>query len=134
MAALQSVVLTDRTPVTPVNHTFVPRDVKNGTGLVVNTAGVPVGEEKLTISMRKTGSKFRGSLTMALPVVQTQTINGVSTPVVVRTAYVSVSVTFDDTSTTQERTNTIGMLADAFGTSKTLIHKSFVDLEGVYGS
>jgi len=133
MPALQSIVLNDR-ETTPVAHTFVPRDVKSGTGLVVRSTGVPVGEEKLTIAMRKVNDKFRGKLTLAVPVVQTQTINGISTPVLVRTAYVNLEVQFSEESSTQERTNVIGMLADALGTSKTLVHKTLVDLEGVYGS
>lgn len=133
MPALQNVVLTDRAT-TPVNHTFTPRDVKDGTGLVVNSSGVPVGEKKLTVSMRKLGSKYKGKLTLAVPVVVDETVNGVSTPVVVRTAYASIDLTFDSTSSTQERTNLVGMLASALDTSKTLVHKSLVDLEGVYGS
>lgn len=133
MPALQNVVLTDRAS-TPVAHTFTPRDVKDGTGLLVNTAGVPVGEKKLTVSMRKTGSKYKGKLTLSVPVVVDETINGVVTPKVVRTAYATIEVQFDDTSSTQERTNLIGMLADSLGTGKVLVHNAFVGLEGVYGS
>lgn len=133
MPALQNVVLTDRAA-TPVAHTFTPRDVKDGTGLVVNTAGVPVGEKKLTVSMRKSGSKYKGKLTLSVPVVVDQTINGVVTPIVARTAYATVEVQFDDVSSTQERTNIVGMLADALGTNKVLVHNAFVNLEGVYGS
>jgi hypothetical protein len=99
----------------------------------VSNSGVPVGEEKLTVSMRKSGSKFRGKLTLTMPVVQNQTVNGITIPTAVRTAYATLDVTFDEGSSTQERTNLIGMLADALGTSKTLVHNSLVGLEGVYG-
>lgn len=133
MPALQSISILDR-EATPVAHAFTPRDVKNGTGLVVRGSGVPVSEEKLTVSMRKVGTKFRGKLTLAVPVVVNETINGVVSPKLVRTAYAEVNVTFDEQSSTQERTNIIGMLADALGISKTLVHTSFVSLEGVYGS
>jgi len=133
MPALQSLVLTDRAA-TPVNHTFTPRDVKDGTGLVVHSAGVPVGEKKLTVSMRKSGSKYKGKLTLSIPVVVDQTVNGVVTPIVARTAYATLEVQFDNTSTTQERTNLIGMLASGLATNKVLVHSAFVDLEGVYGS
>jgi len=133
MPALQSISINDRATPTPVAHVFQPRDVQNGTGLVVSNSGVPVGEEKLTVSMRKSASKFRGKLTLTVPVVQTETVNGISIPVAVRTAYATLDVTFDDTSSTQERTNLIGMLADALGTSKTLVHNTLVGLEGVYG-
>ncbi|DAD50963.1 coat protein [ssRNA phage SRR6255746_4] len=133
MPALQSISINDRATPTPVAHVFQPRDVQNGTGLVVSNSGVPVGEEKLTVSMRKSASKFRGKLTLTVPVVQTETVNGISIPVAVRTAYATLDVTFDETSSTQERTNLIGMLADALGTSKTLVHNTLVGLEGVYG-
>lgn len=133
MPALQSISINDRATPTPVAHVFQPRDVQNGTGLVVSNSGVPVGEEKLTVSMRKSASKFRGKLTLTVPVVQTETVNGISIPVAVRTAYATLDVTFDETSSTQERTNLIGMLADSLGTSKTLVHNTLVGLEGVYG-
>lgn len=133
MPALQSISVNDRATPTPIAHVFQPRDVQNGTGLVVSNSGVPVGEEKLTVSMRKTGSKFRGKLTLTMPVVQNQTVNGITIPTAVRTAYATLDVTFDEGSSTQERTNLIGMLADALGTSKTLVHNALVGLEGVYG-
>lgn len=133
MPALQNLAVVDR-ETTPVTHTFVPRDVKDGTGLVVRNTGVPVGEEKLTVSMRKVGSKFRGKLTLSVPIVQNETINGVTLPKVVRTGYATVEFTFDETSSTQERTNLQGMVADALGVTKTLVFKTLVDLEGVYGA
>jgi hypothetical protein len=71
-------------------------------------------------------------VTLSVPVVQTQTINGVSTPVVVRTAYADVNFTFDATSTTQERKNLVGMMADALAAGKVLVNGAIVDLEGVY--
>lgn len=131
MPALQNISINDRVPTA---HAFTPRDVKNGVGLVVANGGTPVGEERLTISMKKSGAKYRGMLRIAVPVVATEVINGVSKPIVVRTAYVDLNVTFDETSTETERTNLVGMLADALGTSKTLVHNALVKLEGVYGS
>lgn len=134
MPALQSIALDDRTPVTPVTHSFIPRDIKAGVGLVVANAGVPVGEERLTISMRKSGARFKGDLRIALPVVVTETINGVDVPRVVHTDYVEASVNFDERSTPQQRNNAVGMLADALGIDKVLVHQAFVGLEGVYGA
>lgn len=133
MATLQNVSLLDRAT-TPLAHVFTPRDVKDGTGLVVNSAGVPVGEERLTVSMRRNAKKFRGKLTLTIPIVVNETINGVVRPSVVRTAIASIDITYDEGSTLQERTNLIGMLADALAVSKVLVHKSLVELEGVYGS
>lgn len=131
MPQLQAISLNDRETV-PVAHAFVPRDIKDHVGTVVRSSGIPVGDETLTISMKRASTRYRGKLTLAVPVVQTQTINGVSTPVVVRTAYADVNLTFDPTSTTQERKNLVGMVADALSASKTLVNSALVDLEGIY--
>lgn len=133
MPQLQSVILTDRTPVTPVNLTFVPRDIDvNGVGTVVNTPGTPIGEKRLTVSMKKRNSRYNGQARLTLPVVATETINGVSRPIVVRTAYVNVDVTFDEKSTEQERTDAIGLMGSALATGKVLVNDALVKLEGVY--
>lgn len=133
MPQLQSIVLTDR-ETTPVNHTFVPGqiDQPNNVGVVVETTGVPVGEPTLTISMRKVGEKLHGRLTLSIPQVQTQVINGVSNPLVVRTAVADLSVKYAVTSTLQERANLVGMLYSALATSKTLVNDALVKGEGVY--
>lgn len=132
MPQLQNIILTDRAS-TPVNHTFVPRDIENGVATVVETSGVPIGNNTLSISMRKNGAgKYRGTLRTAFPVVQTQTINGVASPVVVRTAYVETTVTFDERSTQQERADAIGMHESALLASKVLVNDTFVKLEGIY--
>lgn len=132
MPQLQNLVLTDRTPVTPVDHTFTPRDIVAGVGSVVETTGVPVGEARVTVSQKKTGTKHSGEVRLAIPVVQTEDVNGIERPVVVRVAYVTLKTSFDQDSTEQERTNAIGMMASALGTSKTLVHDSLVKLQGVY--
>lgn len=131
MPQLQAISLNDR-ETTPVAHAFVPRDIKNGVGTVVRSTGVPIGDESLTVSMRRANARYRGKVTLSVPVVQSQVINGVTTPVVVRTAYADVNFTFDATSTTQERKNLVGMIADSLAASKTLINGAIVDLEGVY--
>lgn len=132
MPALQSVILTDRTPVTPVNHTFVPRDSKDGVGLVVTDTGTPIGEKRLTVSMKPTGTRYKGEVRLTLPVVVNETINGIVVPKVARIGYVNLSVSFDETSTKQERDDAIGMMASALGTAKVLVNDSQVKLEAVY--
>lgn len=134
MPTLQNLVLKDRTPGTPVDHTFTPDNVENGVGTVVESNGTKVGDSKFTISRKKSASgrhNIVGKLT--IPVVVMETINGVQYPKVVRTAYVEVKASFDSASTTQERTNAIGMAQDSLSTTKTLVHKTFVDLEGIWG-
>lgn len=132
MPQLQTLVLTDRTPTTAVDHTFQPRDIKTGVGAVVESTGVPIGDKRFTISLRQVNTRYRAQMQLAVPVVQTQTINGVSTPVVVRTAYADLTFTFDAASTEQERTDIVGMLSSALGTSKTLVNDTVVKLQGVY--
>lgn len=133
MPQLQSLVLKDRAA-TPVSHTFVPRDISQGVGKVVASSGVPVGEKTYTVSVRQTpeNGRFRVQLRMALPVVQEQTVNGVTNPIVVRTSYVDATFTFDRNSTAQERDDTVGMFADSLGKTQNLTQGALVNLEGVY--
>ncbi|UJQ85212.1 MAG: putative coat protein [Firnpuvirus faecenecus] len=133
MPQLQQLVLTDR-ETTPVNHTFVPMNIiqPNNVGVLAEITGTPIGEPGFTISNRRSGGKVRGRVTITVPVVQTQTINGVSTPVVVRRAIADVNLTFDETSTTQERKNLLGFLYSAFATGKVLVEDAFVKAEGIY--
>lgn len=132
MPALQSLVLTDRTPVTPVNWTFAPRETVGNVASVVNSTGTPIGEKRASVSMTKRNSRFIGEVRLVLPVVATETINGVSKPVVIRTAYVTLQATFDEKSTQQERDDAIGMMASGLATGKVLVNDSLVKLEGVW--
>lgn len=132
MPQLQNLVLTDRAA-TPVAHTFTPREINNGLGTVVETSGTAVGENRVQVALNRTTSgKLKGVLKMAFPVVQTSDVNGITSPVVVRTAYVNLDVTFDATSTELERNNVIGMLQSALDPSKTLVNDALIKLQGVY--
>lgn len=132
MPQLQSVILTDRTTPTPVNLTFVPREIADGVGVVINAGGTPIGEKRCTVSMKKTNNRYKGEVRLTLPVVATETINGVSEPKVVRTAFAALSVSFDEKSTEQERNDAIGLMASALATGKVLVNDALVKLEGVY--
>lgn len=131
MPALQNVVLTDRAT-TPIAHTFTPLGVKDDVGTVVESTGVPIGENRFTISMVRRGGKLRGKAVLQVPVVQTETINGVARPTVVRTAYVEVHCTFDMMSTEAERNNAIGMMENALKPAAVLVNDSFVKAQGLY--
>lgn len=118
MPQIANLVLTDRAA-TPVNHTFTPRDAAGGKGVLVSNTGVTVGEKRFTIasSVNSNGKTIvRGKL--ILPVVATETINGVSMPKVVRIAYANFDLSFDATSTEQERKDAVGMLASSLDASK----------------
>lgn len=132
MPQMQNLVLTDRAA-TPVAHTFTPRSISGNVGEVVESTGVPVGNPRATISLTKTTSgRYKATFKLEVPAVQNETINGVTRPVVVRKAYANLEVSFDETSTTQERNNVMGMLQTALMADKALVHEVFVDLEGVY--
>lgn len=134
MPQLQSLVLKDRTTPTPVDHTFTPVNIdpKTGVAALGETNGVPVGNNRYTISRRKNGNgKYKITALLAMPVVQTQDIGGIQTPIEVRTAYAQVEFTFDQTSTAIERANAVGMLADSLAAAK-WTNSVFVNLEGVY--
>lgn len=132
MPQLQDLVLADRaTP--PVNHTFTPRDIKQGVGAVVESTGVPIGDNRVTVSLSETaGKRYKAIVKGSFPIVQNQVVNGITTPVVVRVAYATFDFSFDATSTLEERNNVVGMMSSALGTSKTLVNDTVVKLQGVY--
>lgn len=132
MPQLQQVILKDRAS-TPVNHTFNPRNIVGGVGELVETQGVPIGENRLTVSLRKTNNgRYKGTVKLSIPQVATRIIDGIETPVVTRVAYVDLNVDFAGTSSTEERNNAIGLMQSALDPSKVLLNDTLVNLEGVY--
>jgi hypothetical protein len=133
MPQLQNLIVTDRTPTTPVNLTFTPREITaDNVGVVSNNAGTPIGEKRISVSMKKRNSRFKGEVRLILPVVATETINGVSRPTVIRTAYLTLQADFDEKSTQQERDDAVGLIQSALAPSKVLVNDALVKLEGVY--
>jgi hypothetical protein len=132
MPQLQPLVLTDREP-TPVDHTFLPSDITGGVGTVIESSGVPIGVREVTVGLSKTAAgAYKPRVRLILPIVVNETINGVTTPKVVRIARADVVFTFDGSSTEQERKNVVGMLQDALDPSKVLVNDTVVKLQGVY--
>lgn len=132
MAARGNIVILDRAG-TPVSHTYSPDgDDKNGVHLWSEKGSVPAGNPKYSASLRFSAGKYRGNLRLAIPIVQTQTINGVSSPVVVRTSYVEVSTTFDSLSSTQERADAIGLMANSMAAAQTQLNDMMVNLSDIY--
>jgi len=133
MPQLQNLSVLDRTSPTPVEHIFVPRDIVNGVATLVESTGIPIGNKLFSISLRTTpDGRYKATVKMTIPVVQTQTVNGVSTPVVVRTSRFSATFDYDPTSSTQERTDLVGMVKSCLDTADPLTHGVLVDLQGVY--
>jgi vacuolar-type H+-ATPase subunit D/Vma8 len=132
MPARANVVINDRAA-TPVAHTFVPDgEDANGVSLFSEKTGVPAGDSRFTAALRNSNGKYRPSLRLQIPVVQTQTINGVSSPVVVRTAYVELNCTFDALSTLQERKDAIGLMANALSSAQTMVNAMLTELSPIY--
>lgn len=132
MSARTNLVINDRAA-TPVAHTYTPDgDDANGVHVFSEKTGVPAGNPRFTAQLRVSNGKYRPSLRLQVPVVQTQTINGVSNPVVVRTSYITFEATFDALSTDQERKDAIGLMTNALAASQTQINDMLVNLSDIY--
>jgi hypothetical protein len=132
MSARTNLVINDRAS-TPVAHTFSPDgDDANGVHVYSEKTGVPAGNPQFTAALKKTNGKYKPSLRFRIPTVQTQTINGVSSPVVVRTAFVELNCTFDELSTDQERKDAIGFMANTLAASQTQINDLLTGLSDIY--
>lgn len=132
MSARTNLVVNDRKS-TPVAHTFTPDGTDaNKVHLFSEKTGVPAGDSRFSASLRRTGGKFRATLKLAVPVVQTQVINGVSSPVVVRTAYGEVNFTFDELSSAAERADVVGMISNSLATAQTQINDLLVNVSDIY--
>jgi len=67
-----------------------------------------------------------------VPIVQTQTINGVSTPVVVRTGYAEATFSFDASSSEQERKDVVGMFYSSLATGAVLVNDTITKTQGIW--
>lgn len=132
MSARTNLVINDRAA-TPVAHTYSPDgDDQNGVHLWSEKTSVPAGNPRFTARLASSNGKYRPSLRLQVPVMQTQVINGVSSPVLVRTAYAEVNFTFDALSSSQERTDCVGLMVNALAVAQTQINDLVVNLSDVY--
>lgn len=134
MAARSNLVIKDRTTPTPADHTFTPDgDDANGVHVFSEKTSVPAGNARFTASLTQTKTgRITPKLKLSIPVVATQTINGISSPAIIRTAYVEVSANFDALSTAQERADAIGLMANAMATAQTQINDLLVNVSDIY--
>jgi hypothetical protein len=132
MPALTSITINDGES-TPVAHTFVPQS-KTDTGLarLVESDGTPIGDNVVTVSLKRTPTKVKARLSLAMPVTVDETVNGVVSPKVVRTAYANIDFSFDPTSSLQERKNLAVLAGNALASGDVFIDAVFHDLEGIY--
>lgn len=132
MSARTNLVINDRAA-TPVAHTYTPDgDDANGVHVYSEKTTVPAGNPRFTASIRSSNGKFRPTVKITVPITQTQTINGVASPVIVRTAYGEVNFTFDALSSEQERADCVGLLVNSLAASQTQINDMIVKLSDIY--
>lgn len=132
MPQLTSLVLKDG-KATPANHTFTPRDIVNGVATVAESSGIPIGDTRISVSQtRNSNGRHKHTTKFVVPVLQTETINGVSTPKIVRTAFAEVHFNFDQTSNEAERKDVIAYVSQAFLSTSALTFESASKLEGIY--
>lgn len=132
MPQLINVVVNDRTTPTAVAHTFVPYGRKgDNVGILVENGSSPIANNVLTLSQYETaGGRRNAFVKLVLPVVANETINGITSPKLIRTAYVDLKLSFDKMSTEQERNNAVGMLMNALDPTKVAVHDTIVKLLG----
>jgi hypothetical protein len=116
---------------TPVDHTYAPNGRPNGVAEFSEKDGIPVGDNSLTVSS-KHGAREKISLRLRLPQVVEETINGVMSPRVVRTAYVRVDFDFSEMSTLEERTDARALAASLLGSDQTALRAVIESLEDIY--
>lgn len=133
MPAIQSLVLTDRES-TPADHTFAPSgELAQGVyGLTETGVTYDIEAATVSISARKTPDRHRMRLVLKVPIVQTETINGVASPKVVRTYYAELSTNFPRSGELQERKNVIGMIQSALDADENLTADTLEDLQTLW--
>lgn len=133
MPQLNTLVLKDG-KATPANHTFTPRDILNGVATVAESSGIPLGDNRVSVSLtRNSNGRIKPVTKFVFPVLQNETINGVTTPKVVRTAYAEVSFNFDQTSSEAERKDVVAMVSSALTSAAgSLVYDTSTKLEGIY--
>lgn len=121
MPQASTITINDRES-TPVAHVFTPDSEKDGVWTFREITGVPVGENMLTNSLKRSTGKIRVRTQIKCPIVQTETVNGISAPTVIRASYGSIELTFAETSTLQERKNLVGLLANALSAAQATLN------------
>lgn len=133
MPAITSITVNDRES-TPVAHTYDPAGPSsNGTFEWQEFDGVPMGNGKFTLSVRKNANGiFKCRMRLEHPVVVTETINGVDRLELERVATADTTFSFSDDSTLQERKNLVGVFANMLAESVTFIDDVVTGLKSPY--
>lgn len=128
MPQLTSIVLKDNAD---ADQTFTPKGIVSGVSTLVRSNGVPVGDFKLTLAHSKTQTgREKITVKLAVPVVQDVTVGGISRPTPVRSGFVDITFTVDQTSNTAERADLLAMAASLL--NHAVMEDLVVDLEDLY--
>lgn len=130
MPARTNIVINDGES-TPVAHTFVPMGTLNGVHMWKESDGVPIGDNLLGLSLKKTDTVYRARVTLAMPVTVTETVNGVDRPVVDRIGRFNGEFIFPASSSLQERKNISELVRNMFANAS-IFQEVVWDLEDVY--
>lgn len=134
MPSIQPITLANRdTPAEDFTLTPVGKPTEGSGQVATYDDGVLDGQITLDVgTKRPKGGAVRSELKLKIPVVQTETINGISAPKVVREITVLATMISSHQATNDERNNALGMLRDALNASKTLVNDAFVKAEYVW--
>jgi len=110
MPAFESITVTDRAA-TPNNVVFDPRSRAGDSAIYGTSETAAIADKTLFLSVNNK-TKRRVQLRLKVPVTADQTVDGVTYTVAERFAFANVDLTFEKSSTEQERKDAVGMLAD----------------------
>lgn len=133
MPAHTTLTIDDRES-TPVAHAFSPYGTgPNGEALWAETSSVKIGENQLSMSNRRLpNGNYAVKAVLTMPVLVTETINGVDRSVVERVARATLNFTYHKSSTLQERKNLVGIAYGLLSGSLTAADDVLTGLEAIW--
>lgn len=132
MPARTRIDLVDRES-TPNTISYAPNsEDANGVVTFINSTGIPIGDNKLTVSTKRSGGKTKVRFVLTVPTVVQETVNGVSRSKVDRTDYATIEFTFDNRSTVQDRANMVGQAFSLLDVGQGFVNPILADLEGIW--
>lgn len=129
MPSIKPLVLKDNAS---QDFTLNPDTPSQGRFPFIKSNGSPIGDVRATVTLKKTSERAKVDLTIASPVVITETINGVERPVVDRANYASIKLNFAANSTETERREMRALLRSMLADDQPDLSEVIVDLEGYY--
>lgn len=133
MPARAPLIIKDRATPTPADHTFAPQgETQAGVHVFIEKTGPAIGDREITISLNRTATSVRPTLKFQVPVVQTETVNGIDNPVMVRRAIAHLSFNFDSRTSPQEKADLVGFVANTLASSQTMVNDLIVNGNDIY--